>query len=445
MLRFKPPHFLTQSLCCTWAALAVGFLSGPVQSAEKNAEKIVNVRDTGAKGDGLADDTEAIQRALDGGGRTVVIPAGTYKISAALLLDSATTLKSDDKAVIRLADHAGNDVDLFLLTNRDRTQGNKDITVEGGIWDGNNEHNTRGLKEQMPCYTGVAINFIRVSGLVLRNLVVRNPDAYAIRACHLEDFVMENLGFDFSSLRMNQDGVHLDGFCQRGVIRHLKALSPFATNDDMVALNADDGSATEYVIQQGMVPGPIRDIRVEHLRAESAFTFVRILSHKELIENVTISDVVGGCRFYAINMDRWRFPEGGGNIRNVTLRDFTIRKMPDDFSEQRGAGQRPLIHIETAVKNLRIENFNRPPQDEQTAPTLVLDTERENRVRLEGLTAQQAAELKALSPALTPDMFANDDEKAGKANHTLQLKATDAKVTLPGGGFSRLHVDDTGA
>ena len=64
-----------------------------------------------------------------------------------------------------------------------------------------------------------------------------------------------------------------------------------------------------------MVQGPIRNILVEHLRAESAFTFVRLLSHRELIENVTVRDVVGGCRFYAINMDRWRFPAGWMPLR----------------------------------------------------------------------------------------------------------------------------------
>ena len=139
--------------------------------------------------------------------------------------------------------------------------------MDGGIWDGNNEHNARGRPDQTPCYTGAALNFINVSRLALRNLTVRNPDAYAILACHIEDFVIENIGFDFSVTRPNQDGVHLNGFCQRGIIRNPRALSRYATNDDMVALNADDGTAKDYVIQQGMVPGPIRDITVEHLRA----------------------------------------------------------------------------------------------------------------------------------------------------------------------------------
>src|SRR5579871_3489409 len=89
----------------------------------------VNVKELGAIGDGMADDTAAIQNALSGGQRTVIIPAGRYKISAALKLDSQTTIKADAQAVVRLADKAGNDAGLFILTNRDFTAGNTDITI----------------------------------------------------------------------------------------------------------------------------------------------------------------------------------------------------------------------------------------------------------------------------------------------------------------------------
>ncbi len=404
-------------------------------SAPSSAALTVNVKESGAIGNGVADDTASIQSALNGGHRTVIIPAGTYKISTALKVDSQTTVQADAQAIIRLADKAGNDVGLFVLTNRDFTAGNQDITIEGGIWDGNNEHNARGSKEQIPSSTGVAINFINVRHLTLRNLTVRNPDSYAIRACHLTDFVIENIGFDFSNVRPNQDGVHLNGFCERGVIRNLRALSPYATNDDMVALNADDAPGEFYVMQQGMVNGPIRDITVEHLRADSAFTFVRLLSHRELIENVTVSDVVGGCRFYAINMDRWRFPAGGGNIRNVTLRDFTIRKMPDDFSKQAKSAERPLIHIQSAVKGFRIKNFRRQSDDIQAARSLVLDNGQPNQLRLEGLTAEQVTAAQALSPGVKPIIAPTD-----KDTSTLQ-KNEPGEVILPAGSFSLLEIN----
>jgi hypothetical protein len=207
----------------------------------------------------------------------------------------------------------------------------------------------------------------------------------------------------------------------------------------MVALNADDGSAAEYVIQQGMKQGPIRDIAVEDLRAESAFTFVRLLSHRELIENITVSGISGGCRFYAINMDRWRFPVGGGNIHHVLLRDISVRKMPDAFSTQKTPAQRPLIHIQTAVDGLRIEDFHRGEED-VPATTLLLDNGRENQVRLEGITTAQARELAELSPGVTDSMFTGS---ASLRDSGYNILRTDAhlKITLPRGGFSLLTVD----
>jgi polygalacturonase len=413
-----------------------GSVAVSLSAAEKAAPSATRrVQDFGAKGDGVSDDTAALQRALDGGNATVVIPARTYLIRAALQLDSNTTVRADPQAVIRLADHAGNSVHVFLLKNRDEQAGNHDLKIEGGIWDGNNVNNPRGLPTELPCYTGAGMNFINVQRLTLQKLVIRNPETYAIRATHLTDFRIEDIGFDFSVTRANQDGVHLNGFCERGVIRNLTALSPYATNDDMVALNADDGDGAIFVSQQGMVSGPIRDITVEHLRAPSAFSFVRLLSSQSPLENITISDVEGGCRFYAVNMDRWKFPAGGGKIRNVTLRNFKVRKMADNFSTQVRAAQRPLIHLQTAVENFRIENFVRDDVEQPPAATLVIENGRQNQLRLEGLDATQQSALLTASPEVKPEWFTSEASK-----RALRLAAA-AKLTLPAGGFSLLSID----
>lgn len=54
---------------------------------------LVNVRDWGAYGDGVHDDTAAIQAALhDAVGKTCLVPAGTYLVSRAIVLPGNTTL-----------------------------------------------------------------------------------------------------------------------------------------------------------------------------------------------------------------------------------------------------------------------------------------------------------------------------------------------------------------
>ena len=59
-------------------------------SLESRFAEVVNVLDYGAAGDDVADDTTAIQAAIDAvpsGGGTVFFPPGMYKISAAISID----------------------------------------------------------------------------------------------------------------------------------------------------------------------------------------------------------------------------------------------------------------------------------------------------------------------------------------------------------------------
>lgn len=341
----------------------------------------VNVKDFGAVGNGIVDDTIAIQRVLNMGKRTILIPQGTYKISVALKISSHTTIKADSKAIIRLADYAGINRDVFLLTNADFQKSNKDIIIEGGVWDGNSEFNPRGADGDVNGYTGAAINFINVKNLTLKNLTVRNPEAYSIRLCRIDNFVIEDIRFDNPVVRPNQDGIHLNGFCQNGIIRKLRALSRYTPNDDMVALNADDD--TDRVINLGMECGPIRNIIVDDIHAEEAYTFIRILSCNEIIEDITISNVSGGCRINAVNMDSWKFPRGTGNIRNVKLMNFYVHKVPDNPPSD-WAAMAPLVTIQTFVHKLNIENFHRANDDNFPASTLYLNNKLQNHLQLDG-------------------------------------------------------------
>ncbi|MBQ9718088.1 MAG: hypothetical protein IJV76_08855 [Clostridia bacterium] len=57
---------------------------------------ILSIRDFGAAGNGLTDDSPFIQQALDaaaGNGITVYIPAGTYRIGKTLYLGNETTIR----------------------------------------------------------------------------------------------------------------------------------------------------------------------------------------------------------------------------------------------------------------------------------------------------------------------------------------------------------------
>jgi Pectate lyase superfamily protein len=362
----------------------------------------LSVRDFGARGDGITDDAPAIQKALDGPRRVITIPEGIYLVGETLRIGSERTLIAHPLAVIRLADGAARNAGDFLLANADYHAGNHHITVSGGIWDGNNENNRRGPDGSRESCTGVAINFVNVQHLRLTDLTVRNPDSFSIRLGEAAHFTVENITFDHPVLRPNQDGVHVGGFSEDGVIRNLRAIAHHSTNDDMVALNADDD--VERALNLGMKRGPIRNIHVENISAESAYTFVRLLSETQPLTDIRIRGISGGCRYYAVNLNRWRFPEGSGNIRNVHIQDVRVGKTTD-------AKDLPLIPINLGVQDLVIERLQRPQEDRHEAPTLVIGNRMHNvveftttkREQLERLNADSTGVEGVVRPLTLPD------------------------------------------
>ncbi|MBT3274263.1 MAG: hypothetical protein HN368_13990 [Spirochaetales bacterium] len=362
----------------------------------------LSVLDTGAAGNGRVDDSSAIQRALIDSTPTVSIPPGVYLINRTLRIGTGKTILAAPDAIMRFGDGAGRNSNDFLLTNTDYESGNTNIEVRGGIWDGNNASNSRGEDGQANAYTGVALNFIHVCNLRIADLTVRNPDSFSIRLGQVSQFRIENIVFDHPITRPNQDGVHVGGFCEDGTILHLSASSPNTTNDDMVAFNADDD--VKRAINLGMKRGFIRNMKVERLAGESVYTFVRLLSETQRLENITISDISGGCRCYAINLNCWKFLPGSGDIRNVDISNINVKKAGD-------AAAFPLVDIHLGVQNLTIEDFRRPLSDGSPSPTLLVENGWENSVELTGFSKGA-------------------------------LERKSGKVLLGSGGIGRFHIDN---
>ena len=321
----------------------------------------ISVKDTGAAGDGIVDDAASIQAALDSGAPRVFIPFGDYLIGQGLLINSDTALVAHPHARLRFADGSGRGEQDFLLTNRDHTKGNANITVEGGLWDGNNPGNPRG-PDQPGSYTGVMINFTNVMGLTLRATRLLDAESYFVRLGKVSDFLIEDINFEINNFRPNQDGIHVSGYCEDGIIRRLHGLGTLTPNDDLAAILADDALHRAQNLN-GAFNGPIRRIRVTHLRADSCHSFVRLLSVDHPIEDIEITDVEGGCRCCAINMDAAREcrvtlfedadrPDGVGSITNVRVADMNVHKASD-------TSHQPLIDFRTHADDFRIQRFRR--------------------------------------------------------------------------------------
>lgn len=76
----------------TYTEGAAGSVSRTVAS---RLQDIVSVKDFGAKGDGVADDTAAIQGALNSGAASVLVPTGVYKITSSISIPNYVTLRGN--------------------------------------------------------------------------------------------------------------------------------------------------------------------------------------------------------------------------------------------------------------------------------------------------------------------------------------------------------------
>lgn len=381
----------------TWLAMGNTIVTGDT----------VSVLNYGAIGDGTHDDTSAIQSALDSGASNVVIPAGTYTISQTLLMSSGTTLQADANATIRLA----NGANALLVNNRPNAT---NVTLQGGIWDGNNQYNQRGANNDPSAYSGCAINFFGVNGLTLSNLTVRNPDSFGIRLGNVENFTVKNISLDYTVARLNQDGVHVNGNSHHGLISGIKAISANTPNDDMVALNADDSPTMTEVLVYGQKNGPISDVVVENIRADNAYTFVRLYSNTSRLENVTLRDIKGGFRYYAINMSNHDFPVGAGDIRNVTIDDCDVTKTAANIAWA------PAVDIGLKLTNVHFSDIVR--NDSLAASTLVLRNQLDNTLLFANGTEQQAQNY-TISQGGIDDLWINRTVTTPEPSSVISLSA----------------------
>lgn len=337
-------------------------------------------------GDGVHDDAPVIQSMLDSKMPVVYLPQPKvcYLVGATLHIHGGQTLVLPESAVIRQADG----VNAPILRNTDGETGVENVTVIGGIWDLNNlgQHGNNAVKRQDTkdesvyvmgadyddtcCEEGNTRNtfpetlyrssnsyglngmmFENIRGLSLLNITFRDPVIYCVIMCRCSEFHVENITFDFNDgnpLPANMDGIHLEGGCHNGIIRHLRG----TVYDDMVALNADE-----------LVRGDMYDILIDDLEAKHAHSAVRLLASGHCVHDITISNIRGSYFTYCVGFTKY-FKMGNGvygKFKNISVKDCEFAK--SDILPWFRNIDLPLFHFqtETEVDGLLLQNIHRLP------------------------------------------------------------------------------------
>jgi len=323
-------------------------------------------------GDGIHDDTAGLQRLIDTSAHELILPAPNvcYRISRPLELPSDFSLTLPRYAVIRLADGANcvmlknKTVDAFGSRTDIPLWGYLDlyapdapchnIRIQGGVWDCNNlgqKPNPIQSNDYTPIgFWGFGMLFYNVRGLVLRDMTFRDPLNFCVTMDTVSDFTVENIDFDFNygnPTAVNMDGIHLTGNCYRGIIRNLHG----ACYDDMVALNADEGSC-----------GPISDVEICGVFANDSHSAVRLLTVQNPVTNIHIHDVFGTYYQYCIGITKYYDGEAAGYYDGIHLDHIYASKAERlDVYQKKGSYVYPLIWVEGGqrIGALTIEHVRR--------------------------------------------------------------------------------------
>ncbi len=334
----------------------------------------LNVRDFGAKGDGVALDSVAINATIDAasakGGGTVFLPAGTYR-SLSIHLKSNISLYLDQGAVLLAADRGpGVEYDAAEANPSNKYQdyghtyfhnsliwGEKieNVSILGrgtiygkGLVSGTTKNATDGNK---------AISLRECRNVTLKDFTIRHGGWFGILATGIDHMTIDNLLID-----TNRDGMDID--CCRDV--HVSNCSVNSPHDDGICLKSsfplgyaratEDVSITNCHVS-GFVEGTFLD-----------GTFVRKGNPTGRIKFGTESN--GGFKNIAISNCVFDYSGGfaletvdGGDLEDVTISNITMRDIMNApiflrlGRRMRGPDGVPVGHLRrVSISDVRVIN-----------------------------------------------------------------------------------------
>jgi hypothetical protein len=186
-------------------------------------DRIVNVLDYGAIGDGKTDNTKAFQKAI-GNGRVIVhVPEGIF-LTKGIKLPSWTCLIGKGKGITTIKLHPDAPIETRLVTNANHRKGNHHILVKGMSLDWNIERLGHTERTSAGGHSSSCFTFANVKYGWVKQVEAINPGLHC---------------FDVSSTRYHYAG---DGKRARGRSRYiwLDQLNGYGFGDDGITTHHSD-------------------------------------------------------------------------------------------------------------------------------------------------------------------------------------------------------------
>lgn len=306
-----------------------------------------NVRDFGAKGDGISADTKAIQAAIDkchaDGGGVVELSGGIFP-SASILLKSGVELRVCEGAALR----ALSGMDGYFapeakggLSEKGRwhrglivLENSQDLRITGGgVIDGGHVEDPRGEEGMRGFHTVSACN---VRNVKIDNITFQRASNYALLFEKAQDCLFENV-----KILEGWDGVHI-----REGKDILVNKCEFYTGDDSIA-----GGLWENVrIEDCVLNSSCNGIRLHMPAQNCCFEKLKIFGEGRYAHRTSRERKRRGT--YAaivIQPSAWSGSTVPGNVEGILIKDVEVENV------------QCALHMSTcksnAIRNVKVENF----------------------------------------------------------------------------------------
>lgn len=256
----------------------------------------------------------------------------SYIISNELLVPSNRTVIIEEGTVIKVANSSNGAGKCLFFRNSDYVNGNSNISITGGIFDGNNTNN--GRNDTATAINGVGYRFSNVTGLVLRDIQIRNTQTMTFQMA-ARNVYAENLFLNHSVLTLNQDGFHINGPSSNIRVKTLYGNS----NDDVFAINAD--GPDPYCLSRG----DVTDVVVDGIRCMNSRTVGRLLTTTVTIKDITVRNVTGTTTVFGFEISSFGLPKNG-IFQNIYFENWDVT--PPSY----------LVRILAPLKSIFLENIN---------------------------------------------------------------------------------------
>jgi polygalacturonase len=266
----------------------------------------------GAAANGSADDTAAIQNAINvagqRGGGIVTLPAGTFMINGHLVMRNNVDLTGAGPSTVIKAGPR------FLRTEGAgygypiiSTAGASNTTISNLTADQSGDTLQANVRTRLYSYV---VEARRSSNVIVNNVSVRSPFTYSIAMVGSTDFCVENSNVQVSTgARYNQlDGIHiLDSNCGQVI--------------NNVVQSGDDGLAAHTIY------APVYDVLFANntVHGGSGAAGLQLAVGGASIYNITVAD----NEFYGslMGIHTGYYGDGAGNVHNVTISDNYIHNL----------------------------------------------------------------------------------------------------------------------